>query len=78
MKVAREALRTVLSSRYMVLDRKSMPMVACQAVRPFTHEITWQSWLYLICVVKAIVHEACNQRGLADCQHDTMGRLSTR
>lgn len=50
---------TVRSSRYIVFERKSMPIVACGSAETRTVD--------LICVVEAVVHKACNQGRLPHC-----------
>ena len=75
---------TVLSSKYMVLDKKSMPIVACMRVGPHNSKrkesIIWDEArihsnlsLYLVGVVKFVVHEArddaCFPHGLVPQEH---------
>lgn len=52
---------TVLSSRYMVFDKKSIPIVAYRMVYNYDYCQTAYQMSYLICVIKTVVHESRDQ-----------------
>ena len=67
--------RTVLSSRYMVLDKKSIPIVACNCTLcQQSNQNMSECWykaqrhcipLHLICIVKLVIHKPGDDTGLA-------------
>ena len=59
--VSHNCNRTVLSSRYIVFDKKSMPIVAWEQYEDvFKSEYS----AYLIVLIKAIIHESSDDRSL--------------
>lgn len=66
--VSHSCRRTVLSSRYMVFDKKSIPMVALWLLLSTASRPTdfYNARLYLVSIVKGIIHEPGNERSLSD------------
>lgn len=54
---------TVLSSRYIVLDKKSIPMVACNVRHNgfIKYKKLKNIKSYLVSIIKTIIHKSCNK-----------------
>lgn len=71
---------TVLSSKYTVLEKKSIPIVGYVDARALNtqyntraetllcaHPTHYMQVTHLVGVIKAVVHESCNERGFTNC-----------